>query len=491
MLGLILFLFGLRHRLWLAVCGALQQGHVVIYKFLETRVSLQDLEAAGLPFAVSSLLSSPNDRAPWFTTELARLPDASLSLAGGLLLAGLAYAVAAAFLFAALLARRLAHGRRPVALRSFIPQLGPQPSAAAAVFSLCVLGIAVSPLGALAEVETQVIDTDPVQPGYVRPRSVVANAPSPAGPAAVNFIGGDYRYALLVNGVPHVVRGMGYNVEYASLDHLQRAELYDRDFRYMRDIGVNVIFGWFQDQFDTLTLAKAHEYGLGVAMPFELNQDHNYDDPAVRARLTEDVLRYVTLHKNDPAVWFWTPGNEVIHRLLFPSWVRHQADELNESRADSFARFYVDLVDRIHAIDPRHPVIYRDAEDHYLPRIQNALLASGKHRPWFAYGTNVYSRRLGEILEDWPNQGLDSPLVVSEFAPGGTGAVERPHALRSMWETIRSYPSSVIGGAIYTWSTNGPEELDRVFGLVDESGLPRGEALATVAEFYRDDRENK
>src|SRR5581483_4358335 len=97
-------------------------------------------------------------------------------------------------------------------------------------------------------------------------------------------------------------------------------------------------------------------------------------------------------------------------------------------------------IDRLHAADPHHPVIYRDAEEVYLRRIRDALLQRGVRRPWFAYGANVYSSRLGEILAGWPNQGLDVPLFISEFSPGGTGPADRPRGLRQMWDSIRSYP---------------------------------------------------
>jgi beta-galactosidase/beta-glucuronidase len=248
---------------------------------------------------------------------------------------------------------------------------------------------------------------------------------------------------------------------------------------------VNVIFGWFQDQFDEVTLDAAHRNGLGVGMPFELNQDLPYDDPAFRERLMTDVLSWVRRFRHHPAVWFWTPGNEVIHRLIFPSWLRKQSDQQREARADSFARFYVELIDRMHQADPDHPIIYRDAEEVYLGRIRDNLLRNGVRRPWFAYGANVYSPRLAEILRDWPRQGLDVPLLVSEYSPGGTGPRDRPDGLRTMWGTIRSYPDWVIGGAVYTWTTEGPEELDRIFGLVDASGRPRDGTLAAVAEVYR------
>jgi hypothetical protein len=226
-------------------------------------------------------------------------------------------------------------------------------------------------------------------------------------------------------------------------------------------------------------------------VPYELNHDLDYDDPALRAALTDDLLRLVAQYKDHPAVWFWTPGNENIHRMLFPSWVKRESNPRREAQATSFARFYVELIDRVHALDPEHPIIYRDAEEVYLPRIREALLADGKPRPWFAYGTNVYTRRLADILQNWPRQGLDVPLMVSEYAPGGTGPADRPQAFRAQWSTIRAHSDWVIGGAAYTWTTDGPEELDKVFGLVDGAGRPRDDALAAIAELYRRETANR
>jgi hypothetical protein len=49
---------------------------------------------------------------------------------------------------------------------------------------------------------------------------------------------------------------------------------------------------------------------------------------------------------------------------------------------------------------------------------------------------------------------------------------------------IRAFPAFVVGGAVYVWSTDGPEEVDRQFGLVDEHGAPVDDALDTIAELY-------
>jgi hypothetical protein len=483
-LAVALVRLGLRGRPWLAVLGALQQAHLVVHHFLDGQVSLRDVEAAGLPFAASTLFSNASERAPWFTNELARLHQSVVSLAAGLLMAIVAYLLVGAFFGLARLAaaagRRLQGNARPFAVGAVRPGW-----ARAGGYAVIVLALALSPLGVVAEAATRVLpDEAPAGPSLATAVLGQVERVGKDGPTQVAFVGRAYDYKLFVDGQPQVVQGMGYNVQYRGLPDDERVRLYDRDFARIRALGVNVIFGWFQDQFDEVMLDAAARHGLGVGVPFELNQDLDYADPAVCAGLRGAMLEQVMRYRSHPAVWFWTPGNEVIHRLIFPSWLRHQTDPAREARADSFARCYVSLIDAIHAIDPDHPVIYRDAEEVYLGRIRDELQRDGLTRPWFAYGANVYTQRLGEILQNWPRQGLDVPLLLAEFAPGGTGPADRPEGLRKMWQTIRAYPHWVMGGAVYAWSSDGPEELDRVFGLVDRNDQPRDAALATIGELF-------
>jgi beta-galactosidase/beta-glucuronidase len=301
----------------------------------------------------------------------------------------------------------------------------------------------------------------------------------------VTLSGGGYQYSLAVNGEPTVVRGMGYNPWYAKLPVDERRPRYARDFAAMHDIGVNTVEGWFQDQFDEITLDEAHRNGLGVILPFELNQDYDYGDPAVQARFRAQITDWVLRYRDNPALLMWGPGNEVMHRLIFPTAVQGKRDPAQEKRADDFAAFYVQLIDLIHQLDPDHPVIYRDAEDLYFARLRQALLKDGQRRPWFVYGTNVYTQRLAAVIENWPNQGLDAPLLVSEFSPGGVGPAERPRMLGWYWSTIRAHPERVLGGVVYTWTTGGPEDLDRVFGLTDADGKPVDGSLAALRALFR------
>src|SRR5947209_2280455 len=59
--------------------------------------------------------------------------------------------------------------------------------------------------------------------------------------------------------------------------------------------------------------------------------------------------------------------------------------------------------------------------------VASQLELGGVARPWLVYGANVYSAsRLQQIVQRWPSQWIDGPLLVSEFAPGGAGADQRP-----------------------------------------------------------------
>jgi len=163
-------------------------------------------------------------------------------------------------------------------------------------------------------------------------------------------------------------------------------------------------------------------YGVGVIMPFEINQDWDLTNPNVRQSILDHVSAWVERYKDHPAVRIWAPGNENIHRILYPRWVSQENEPVARARADAFAAFLPLLVDRIHQLDPKHPVLYRDAEDVYLRSLKTALEANGETRPWLLYGANVYSpTRLKQIVDAWPAQWLAGPLLISEFAPGGVG----------------------------------------------------------------------
>jgi hypothetical protein len=476
-----------RKRPTLGVLGLLIQAQIVINHLLDAQLNIPDLEASGLPLALA--IASPNGT-PWFSRDLLQLPDfvRALVVGGGLVLLGYVCAGAALMIIArpwwlARQWRRAQHsGRR--AGHGRLVLVGAAVAVATAISPVGALAVGVSNWTGLPS--TLHRSSHRFVPGALGRLNGLLNSPGAAGPTRVQVeqrADGTWRY--LVRGQPQVMRGVGYNPQYAALDPGERARLYQRDFGAMRQLGINTIEGWFEPQFDQLTLDYAARNGVGVLMPFELNQDWPYEDPNVRQSVLDHLSAYVERYKNHPAVRMWAPGNENLHRILYPHWTNQRNDPAVRARAAAFAAFLPVLVDRINALDPDHPVLYRDAEDVYLPTLAAAFRADGVERPWLVYGANVYSSaRLQQIVAAWPSQWLGGPLVISEFAPGGVSPAERAVGFEQDWAIIRSRPDVVLGGIAYTWATNGPEQLDRVFGLVDAQAIPTDGALAALSATY-------
>ena len=320
-------------------------------------------------------------------------------------------------------------------------------------------------------------------PGVVSPGP--ANGPSGApgidhsgaSPSVVTVESpGDDLYRYLVNGEPQVFIGMGYNPIYRHLSDDARAANYDRDFRILCEAGVNHVLGWDrdkgydQDKFDELTLDHAQKYGMGVVMPFYLRPEGDYSDSAFRLALVNEAAAKINRFKGHPALRMWGLGNEVL------------LSGLPSLDLASFGEFYLQLADLFHALDPDHPVIYREAEDYFLPAIVEAIQASPQERPWLLYGMNIYSMELERILEDWPGYGLDRPLFVTEFGAEPEWMGGRAAGYVDMWRTIRAYPEYVMGGAPYVWTTEGPEPVDIKWGLMDGNARPVDDTFELLKE---------
>lgn len=295
------------------------------------------------------------------------------------------------------------------------------------------------------------------------------------GPSKVLIEGSNYSYSYTINGKLQRIQGVGYNAMYSKLPLEERAIRYSRDFAQMRSIGINTILGWNQQEFDELTLEKAQENGLGVVMPYYLPPNGEYGNPEYEQKLEADVKEWVQRFKASPALRMWGIGNEVIHGM------REKPDS---ARALAFALFYLRLADSVHAIDPDHPIMYRDAEDIYVASLKKALQNDGIRRSWLAYGANFFTFRIEKALDEWPQKGPDMPLVLSEFAPCGLGQGDRPAGFLRMWRCITQHPNSVLGGFAYVWSTDGPEAIDRVMGLVNDDNRPVDASLFALRQAF-------
>ena len=52
---------------------------------------------------------------------------------------------------------------------------------------------------------------------------------------------------------------------------------------------------------------------------------------------------------------------------------------------------------------------------------------------------------------------------------------------------VRSHPEWVLGGAVYAWTRNGPEGVDRNFGLTDDGVPVDGRSLDMLGELFHED----
>jgi len=278
---------------------------------------------------------------------------------------------------------------------------------------------------------------------------------------------------------------MGLNTQYASqLTAAERRARLDADFREMQALGVNTVVGWDPAEFDDVLLDVAQQHDIGVVMPFDLRPDVDYSDPAVRSELTHEVLAWVQRYRRYPALRMWGLGNEVLHKIVHPAWVGPQ-DPMQERQAVAFSNWLVETADAIHAADPEHPVTYRDAEDAFVSWVADALQQHpSPPRTWFVWGTNCYQDYLGSLVDNWPEQGTGMALWVSEFAPGGLAIPDRPAGFEQLWADVRRHPEWVLGGAVYAWTRNGPEEIDRNLGLTDDGTPVDGRSLEAIAGFF-------
>jgi len=307
--------------------------------------------------------------------------------------------------------------------------------------------------------------------------ALVQNKKINRGPSTVNIVPVASRFEYYVNGTKKRIRGVGYNAITKGMSIEDRRELYAQDFPMMRAAGINTILGWDPAEFDDTLLDVANEHDLGVIVPFELNRTMKFEDPAVRARLLEDIAIWVERYRAFPALRMWGLGNEVLHGI----------GNVKSTRAIAFGGFLVNAADMVHQLDPDHPVIYRGAEDVYLDPIAKAL-KDGKARPWFVYGMNFFSNRISQALANGPTAQFSQPLMLSEFGPAGMNPPFRASGYAKQWDSIQNFTQKVIGGCAYVWSTVGPEPLDRNFGLTDGKGTPIDDSLATLAYAFLSER---
>jgi hypothetical protein len=443
---------------------------------LGSRPSTVELESTGVSFAASALL-------PWLVQRSGTLSDSLDQLSAPLVAAALVgLALLVGYLPAALLLLVKGHARAVTLGMATVVVLT---SAACAGVIQQDLATA-APLDAHAAADPQPVAVLPAAAAPVPVPPVNAfdlsfdrwfDQASPA-PSHVEVVGSNDKFQYLVNGQPETIKGMGLNTQYSYfMNPTDRAAQLDSDMAALSALGVNTVLGWDPAEFDGVLLDAAERHGIGVVMPFDLDPNADYTDPLVRQQLHDQALTWVARYRKHPALRMWGLGNEVLHKIVHPAWVGPQ-DPQRERQAEAFSDWLIQTADDIHTADPDHPVTYRSAEDAFVGWLAAAMQRDGNQpRPWFVLGTNCYQAYLSEIVDNWPTSGMPTALWVSEFAPGGIAVPDRPDGFATLWGDVTRHPDWVLGGAVYAWTRNGPEGVDRNFGLTDDGTPVDGRSL--------------
>lgn len=471
-LGVLLVRAGHLRRSWSIVSSGLACQVVVALGIVTSPPSVKELESTGLAFAVNALA-----------------PGLRLGGVGVSDVLGATPLVVAVLTALALL---LAYAPAAVAVLLRGPRLAAIASATAVVLASSACASALAPPSAAAVVLDLPTSASVPAPRPTESTELRADrwfdepvAQAPIRPSRVEIAVNQSGYQYLVNGERETIRGMGLNTQYASgMSPEERSQQLESDFAALQALGVNTVVGWDPAELDATLLETAERHGVGVVLPFDLDPEADYTDPSLRRSLSQQVMAWVDQYRAYPALRMWGLGNEVLHKIVHPAWVGPQ-DPAHEKNARAFASWLVETADAIHAADPDHPVTYRSAEDAFVGWIVDALNArGGGPRPWFVFGVNCYQDHLSDIVDAWPTMGMPGPMWVSEFAPGTMAVPDRPDGFRTMWGYIRRHPEWVLGGAVYAWTRNGPEGVDRNFGLTDDGVPVDGRSLDTLAELF-------
>ncbi len=322
-------------------------------------------------------------------------------------------------------------------------------------------------------------------------------SPTPIRPTQVQVRRVEGKFALMVNGQRTLVKGMNYNVNYTALPDPVKRRRHRRDFRIMRDAGVNAVIGW--GVYDEATLEVAQEFGIGVFMPFELDAKGAYENLRYREQIRHDFQRFVKRFRHLPALWGWNPGgDELLHRM---ETEHHRTPDALRAASDSL----LELSASAYALDPLHVSIVKEPRDGYVPYIEESIrqarLQSQHPDPttFFIFAVNTYGKPDGiatvlRSTQQHVEGRVGIPIVVGEFAPFGLSRADRPSHYVTIWNVVQEISS--LGGFAYVYGPDQPNPhapnpydplrlLVNEFSLVDIDGKPVDGALDALAARWR------
>ena len=197
-------------------------------------------------------------------------------------------------------------------------------------------------------------------------------------------------YQLIRNGEPFYIKGGAAHPVY--LEELKAA-------------GANTA-----RIYDTIdlekTLDKAHALGLAVAVDLPMpkfNQDPQfYENPELFKKMFYDIERAVLRHKDHPALLYWNLGNEIYYPYFFEQTV--------------FFENYNSLLERIHELDPDHPISTTTIGANKLRTL--SITWKSPQLDFISFNSfgvlSQFKEKMKPIFPIW-----DGPFVISEWGVNG------------------------------------------------------------------------
>lgn len=299
--------------------------------------------------------------------------------------------------------------------------------------------------------------------------------------------GGPGKYKLIFKGEPYYIRGVAYNTAHDWRDGnmpLSRRQV-EKDFEKIKAMGANTIRRYDSGIYDKNILNIANEYDLKVLYGFWFDpQIDYYRDSAKVKEYIKRVEEYVLQFKDYPSVLAWSLGNEtwglLKHKYAKPYLIKVRA---------SYVRLIEVLAERIHEIDPVHPIFScMEHEEYQLP---GEFVAFHDGTPSIdVIGVNSYYKEQISHLKNVAYQ-FDSirPYLITEFGPRGywdpshnrvengqlveDSEMEKANWYKDQWTNyVEAFKGYNIGGFAYCWHDR-MEGSCTWFGLTDYRGRPK------------------
>ncbi|MDT9682875.1 discoidin domain-containing protein [Streptomyces sp. TRM76323] len=292
--------------------------------------------------------------------------------------------------------------------------------------------------------------------------------PPVGGPVRVTGSQGDWR--LTVAGQPYTVKGLTWGPAIADAP------------RYMPDVksmGANTIRTWGTDGSTKPLLDAAAANGIRVINGFWLQPGGgpgsggcvNYvTDSAYKSTALTEFAKWVETYKSHPATLMWNVGNESVLGLQNC----YSGTEL-EAQRNAYASFVNDVAERIHSIDPDHPVTSTDAWTGAWPYYE-------RNAPDLdLYAVNSYGGVCG-VQEDWRQGGYTKPYLITEGGPAGewevpddaNGVPDEPTDVQKAdgyakaWDCVTGHRGVALGATLFHYG------IEHDFGGVWFNLLPDG-----------------